>query len=326
MRKIGNDKTLEREFLKRMKYLVSEYEKIKNKKHERFIFVEEFYKVNKIKKQNFIKYYNRYKQNRNNDQYLLPLKRGPKYKTRRIGCDIEKRVIELRKLGTNRYEIHSLLKSEFKELTPSPTCIYNTAKRFNLNKLNKSMKKEYKKIIKKKAGELGHIDCHYLERGLIKDDEHRYYLVCLIDDCTRIAHAEITKDIKSLSVMFKTLKILNIFNVHYKIQYEEILSDNGPEFGKKNQKDRSNNPFERLLEEMNIKHRYTRPYRPQTNGKVERFWKTLKAELLEDVIFDSLEEFKEELLQYLYYYNNLRPHQGINGKTPIEFYTNLSSK
>ena len=81
---------------------------------------------------------------------------------------------------------------------------------------------------------------------------------------------------------------------------------------------KEHHPFERMLIEIGIKHRYTKPYRPQTNGKVERFWRTLQEDLIEETDFDSLEEFKDELMQYLVYYNHQRPHQGIDGKTPIE--------
>ena len=70
--------------------------------------------------------------------------------------------------------------------------------------------------------------------------------------------------------------------------------------------------------EIGIKHRYTKPYRPQTNGKVERFWRTLSEDLIAETDFDSIEELKDELMQYLVYYNIKRPHQGINGKTPVE--------
>ena len=73
-----------------------------------------------------------------------------------------------------------------------------------------------------------------------------------------------------------------------------------------------------MLMELGIKHRYTKPYRPQTNGKVERFWRTLEDDLKRGTTFDSLEELKDELLQYLVYYNHQRPHQGIDGKTPAE--------
>jgi transposase InsO family protein len=69
---------------------------------------------------------------------------------------------------------------------------------------------------------------------------------------------------------------------------------------------------------LGITHRYTRPYRPQTNGKAERFWRTLEEDLLFETAFDSPEQLKEELLQYLIYYNQHRPHQALNGKTPAE--------
>jgi len=50
---------------------------------------------------------------------------------------------------------------------------------------------------------------------------------------------------------------------------------------------------------MGVKHRYTQPYRPQTNGKIERFGRTLEDDLIIDTDFDSIEELKEELLKYL---------------------------
>ncbi len=71
-----------------------------------------------------------------------------------------------------------------------------------------------------------------------------------------------------------------------------------------------------MLIELEIKHRYTRPYCPQTNGQVERFWCTLEDDLIRETIFDSVAELKDELLQYLYYYNQERPHRAIGGIAP----------
>ena len=70
-------------------------------------------------------------------------------------------------------------------------------------------------------------------------------------------------------------------------------------------------PFERLLLEWGSKHRETRPYRPQTNGKVERFWRTLNDALLDGPTFASLAAFQDELEQYLLYDNEGRPHQAL---------------
>ncbi len=78
-------------------------------------------------------------------------------------------------------------------------------------------------------------------------------------------------------------------------------------------------PFEAMLAEMGIVHRYTRPYRPQTNGKVERFWRTLDEDLIEGTTFDDIEQFSNELLEYILYYNEFRPHQALAGQTPKAF-------
>ena len=88
---------------------------------------------------------------------------------------------------------------------------------------------------------------------------------------------------------------------------------------------KTHHPMERMLQELGIKHRYTRPYRPQTNGKIERFWRTLNEDLLDETTFESVEELKEELVEYLLYYNMERPHQGLNGKSPLQALKLLST-
>lgn len=313
------DKTIERERIKRYRYLINEYELIKRKKHPKYKFVSDFYNANNLKRQTFIKYYNRFKLEPQGTA-LLPRKRGPRWKTRRPIPYIENKVLELRCLGNSRYEIHSILKPKLKGSTPSPSGIYHIFKRYHVNRLTQPMKQTRRKIIKEKAGELGHIDCHYLSPDLLENESKRYYLVCVIDDCTRLAWAEITDDIKSITVMFATLKCFNFLTEQYQIKFERVLTDNGAEFGSgPKPKNKQHHPFERLLLELGVKHSYTRPFRPQTNGKVERFWKTLRADLLEDVVFDNLDHFRNELMEYLVYYNEHRPHQSLDNIPPAEF-------
>ncbi len=57
-------------------------------------------------------------------------------------------------------------------------------RRYNLNPVQPKMKADKRKIIKQKAGGLGHMDCHHLSRDLFPG-QPRHYLVCLLDDCTR---------------------------------------------------------------------------------------------------------------------------------------------
>ena len=49
-----------------------------------------------------------------------------------------------------------------------------------------------------------------------------------------------------------------------------------------------------------------------------RFWRALEEEFVEETVFESREELEEELLKYIVYYNEYRPHQGIDGKKPAE--------
>lgn len=317
MRDNRKDTTIWRNYIEKYQFLISEYEQVKRKEHEVYKQVKAFYKAHDTCAKSFLKYYNRFKQS-GKALDLLPAKRGPKYKSRRPLAFIENKVIELRNKGNNKFEIVNILKPSLTKFTPSASGVYNILKRNNLNRLTPKIKQNHRKIIKERMGQLGHIDCHYLSKSVIKGQNKKLYLVCIIDDYSRIAWAEVVEDITSLTVMFATLKCLNILADHYQIKFEEILSDNGPEFGPRISKQKQNHPFERMLMELGIKHRYTRPYRPQTNGKVERFWRTLEDDLIRDTHFDSLEQLKEELLQYVYYYNHERPHQGIDNKKPVE--------
>jgi transposase InsO family protein len=145
----------------------------------------------------------------------------------------------------------------------------------------------------------------------------------VIDDYSRVCWIEVIDSIKAIDVAFETMDILLKLKERYGIQFQEMMSDNGAEFASKNN---PSHPFERMLKFYDIKHRYTQPFRPQTNGKIERFWKTIEEELLLGETFKTLEEFKEHILGYNLYYNEHRLHQGINNKKPIEMTRSLTTK
>ncbi len=312
-----NDFTVERKYLDTYRFMIKEYEQVKLKVHPVHKYVEDLYKAWGTNRKSFLKYYNRFKQS-GKESDLLPQKRGPKYKTRRPLKFIENKVIELRQRGNSKHEIVSILKPTLNKFTPSPSGVYNICRRYGLNRLTPKTKQNKRKIIKERMGQLGHIDCHHLGKAIIRGQSRKLYLVCVLDDYSRLAWAEVTEDITSLTVMFAALKCMNILHDQYKIKFEEVITDNGPEFGRRNSKSKMQHPFERMLLELGIKHRYTQPYRPQTNGKVERFWRTIKEDLITATDFDSFEEFKDEVLQYMVYYNQERPHGGIEGKKPCD--------
>lgn len=322
MRRATEDRTIERNYVSKWRFMIREYELVKSRKHPHFKFVQDFYAYHGTNRQTFAKYYNRYRRS-GEDGDLLPRKRGPKWKTRRTLPLIEQKVLAERAKGVNRYEIYAILQPLLKQNTPKPSTIYKILARHGKGRMTEKMKMNKRKIIKERAGELGHLDCHYLSRNMFLDDANRYYLVCVIDDCTRIAWAEAITRLTSLEVMFASLKCINYIAATYGIRFEEMMTDNGSELASKNNVEQ--HPFERMLLELGIKHRYTKPYRPQTNGKVERFWRTLNDDLIEGTTFDNFEHFKDELQQYLVYYNNHRPHQALNASTPQMFHNNILS-
>jgi transposase InsO family protein len=245
---------------------------------------------------------------------LLPQRRGPKWRERREPDGIQAEIVACRQRGMNRYEIHAALR-ERRDTIPSPSTIYRVLKRYQLNRRTPAMREEKRRIIKDKLGELGHVDLHQLPRDMfLAPPPATAYVVSLLDSCSRLAGAEVITSKKALPVMFKTLKMINTLNVTYGLIFAEILSDNGSEFASRN--NREEHPFEAMLLELGIKHRYTRPYRPQTKGKIERFWRTLDDDVIEGATFDNLDHFANELFEYLIYYNNHRPHQALNGQTP----------
>jgi transposase InsO family protein len=309
----------ERKQIQKYLFLFSEYEKVKEQKHAIFRTAKQFYRTHGIHKQTFFKYYHRFQEN--SEIYkLLPQKRGAKYRTRRTELFIENEVVNLRNLGNNRYEIANILQSKFKGFAPCPSTVYNIFKRYGLNNLTPKIKQERRRIIKMKSGELGHLDCYYLNKiNFLQPDNKKYYLVGLIDDCTRISICEIVEDLKAITVMFATLRIINLFTQLFNIKFKEMMTDNGAEFGSKNTVNKENHPTERLFKELGIKHINTKPYRPQTNGKIERFWKTLYCDLIEDTDFDNIQDFQKELEEYICYYNYERSHQSLSGLSPVNY-------
>jgi len=109
------------------------------------------------------------------------------------------------------------------------------------------------------------------------------------------------------------------FYADRKIKVDAVLTDNGREFC-----GTDHHPFELYLTLNDIEHRKTRVRRPQTNGFVERFNRTILDEFfrtsLRDAVFDRLDDLQARLDAWLVHYNHERPHRGYRnmGRRPIE--------
>jgi len=103
---------------------------------------------------------------------------------------------------------------------------------------------------------------------------------------------------------------------------EEVLTDQGRQYFAW----RGKSAFEKLLEKEGIRHVVSRSHHPQTLGKCERLWETVRNEYWDRRRPDELEEAREGLGHYFAHYNHSRPHQGLDGLAPADRFFGVESE
>jgi transposase InsO family protein len=133
------------------------------------------------------------------------------------------------------------------------------------------------------------------------------YVHVAIDDATRLAYAEVLADEKATTAVGFLRRALAFFRRHG-IRAERVMSDNGSAYRSKL------HAF--ACRTLGLRHLTTRPYRPQTNGKAERFIRTMLGEWAYGAIYRTSSERTAALDGWLWRYNHLRPHGSLSRKTP----------
>jgi transposase InsO family protein len=100
---------------------------------------------------------------------------------------------------------------------------------------------------------------------------------------------------------------------------ESLLSDNGAVFVGSYRKGKVALEYE--LERLGVQFKNSRPYHPQTCGKVERLHQTLKRYLAKHARARTLAELQQQLDTFAHYYNTIRPHRALGGRTPLQAYS-----
>ena len=296
--------------------ILLEYEKVKIGQSTNFKTVDQLCKAHYVHRKDIRKYYERWMKSGKDRSSLLPQKRGPKVGKHKILSKEEERTIMKihRRLGANEFEIFQLLKNNFKT-HPSVSTIYRTFKRYPLNKARKEKIKRY---VKRYPGELLHADTYYLAKSLMQDRK-RYYLFGIIDDCTRLAYVEVIRAINAANVTKAFFHSVQYFLAHG-FKPESVMTDNGVEFtAYTSQKAKKTHFFETMINIVGIDHIYTRAYHPQSNGKIERFWRILLNECIVHLNFgQTVDTFTDELNNFIYHYNYERRHGALDYKTPLD--------
>ncbi len=152
------------------------------------------------------------------------------------------------------------------------------------------------------AHEHWHVDIAYLNLG-----GTFYYLCSLLDGYSRaIVHWEVRESMKEADV---ELMIQQALERHPGVT-PRIISDNGAQFIARDFKD-----FIRL---SGLSHVRTAPYYPQSNGKLERYHRTIKSSCIRPGQFETLEQAREQIARYVTHYNTVRLHSAIGYITPAD--------
>ena len=143
------------------------------------------------------------------------------------------------------------------------------------------------------------------------------YLHNAVDDHSRLAYVEIHDDEKAETAVGFWYRAVVWFAAHG-ILIDRVLTDNGSCYRSKK--------WAAAMRNTDCKHKRTRPYRPQTNGKVERFNRTLLHEWAYARPYASEQLRRRALPKWLHIYNHHRAHTALGGRPPASRVTNLSGQ
>jgi transposase InsO family protein len=179
---------------------------------------------------------------------------------------------------------------------------------------------------KQRPGELVHVDVKKLGKigrpghrvtGRVSGGGHQrrsydlgweFVHVC-VDDATRLVYVEVLDDEKALTAVGFLRRAVAHFAA-LGIRVERLMTDNGSAYRA--------TIHALACKTLGIKHLRTRPYRPRTNGKAERFIRTLLAGWAYGPIYRNSDERRAALAGWLDYYTRRRPHRSLSHQTPAE--------
>ena len=240
----------------------------------------------------------------------------PTASPRKTPADVEAKVIALRKERRIYHRIAA-------EAGVSRATVGRILTRHGLNRWRDLEPAEpVRRYERKNPGEILHLDIKKL--GKFNKVGHRItgnrhgqsnsrgvgweFVHVAIDDHSRLAFSQVLEsERKECAMAF--LKAAVAWYKHLGIKIERVMTDNGSCYRSK--------AFNKLCKALAIRHIYTKPYTPKTNGKAERFIQSSLREWAYARAYQTSGQRKTELPYWLHHYNWHRPHAGIKGKPPI---------
>lgn len=184
----------------------------------------------------------------------------------------------------------------------SPASVYRVLKAEGLlaNRWNKPSRKGTGFVQPLAPHDHWHIDFSYVNVG-----GTFYYLCSVLDGCSRsIVHWEIREAMKEADAEL----VLQRAREKFPQARPQIISDNGPQFVAKD--------FKEYLRQWQTRHVLTSPYYPQSNGKLERYHRTLKEQAIRPKTPLTLEDARRVVREFVEHYNTVRLHSALGYVTP----------
>jgi len=153
---------------------------------------------------------------------------------------------------------------------------------------------------------------------VLKRQNRRVYMVAFMDDHSRFITGYGIHASQSAALVLEVVRAAIV--AHGTPQ--EMLTDNGSQYVTW----RGTSAFHREMDKRGIKHVVARPQRPQTLGKIERFWGTLWRECIETSVFFDLDDARRRIGHFIDYYNFQRVHRGIDGLVPADRFFGAASE
>ncbi|BCK66049.1 hypothetical protein Srufu_078960 [Streptomyces libani subsp. rufus] len=145
------------------------------------------------------------------------------------------------------------------------------------------------------------------------------YVHSAVDDHSRLAYSEIHSDEKATTCAAFLHRAAAFFTAHGIDRIERVLTDNAWPY-------RKSFAWRQALADLGAARKLTRAYRPQTNGKVERFNRTLLDEGVYRRPYNSNHERTQALADFLHTYNHHRCHTALDGNPPISLVNNAAGQ
>ena len=244
---------------------------------------------------------------------LRDLSSRPHRSPRQTSSTLSGKVLQLRRQRRNGWQIA-------RELGLSRATVSRILRRAGLNRLRSlDPPPPVLRYEHKRPGDLIHFDIKRLARirkpgHRVTGDRHQEsrgagweYLHIAIDDHSRIAFSAILPDQSHLSAM-RFFLLARAFYSRFAISIRRVITDNGSCY--------RHWLFRKLLHRQHVKHRFTRPYTPRTNGKAERFIQTALREWAYARSYQNSQQRLYHLDPWLHDYNFHRPHAGLKLLTP----------